>query len=199
MRKQLLHRIHMEDERAELDELVIVREIGKGTFAKVYLVHPRDSKILYALKVVSRKTIEKYAIQEQLLLEKHILNLIDHPFIVKLIRTYKDYKRIYFLLEYVHGMELSEILYRVGLLSNSDTQFYVGSLILALQYLHERDIIYRDLKPENIMVSDNGFIKLIDFGTAKIVPSRTYTLVGTPHYMAPEVIVGKGYNRNSDL
>ncbi|CAG9331043.1 PKG_35 [Blepharisma stoltei] len=199
MRKQLLHRIRMEDERAELEDLAIIRQIGRGMFAKVYLVHPRDSKNLYALKVVERRVIEKFAIQEQLLLEKHILNLCDHPFIVKLIRTYKDYKRIYFLLEYVHGMQLSEILMKIGLFTNSDTQFYLGSLILALQYLHERDIIYRDLKPENIMINDTGFIKLIDFGTAKIIPSRTYTLVGTPHYMAPEVIVGKGYNKNADL
>lgn len=72
-------------------------------------------------------------------------------------------------------------------------------MILILQYLHERDIIYRDLKPENVMVDNQGFIKLVDFGTAKIIQGRTYTLVGSPHYIAPEVIVGKGYGKMADL
>ena len=125
--------------------------------------------------------------------------LIDHPFIVKLIRTYKDAKRIYFLLEYVHGLELSIIMRHIGAFTSSDAHFYIGSLILVLQYLHERDIIYRDLKPDNVMVDTEGYIKLIDFGTAKQIQNRTFTLLGTPHYMAPEVIIGKGYNKNADL
>ncbi|OMJ91870.1 hypothetical protein SteCoe_5550 [Stentor coeruleus] len=94
---------------------------------------------------------------------------------------------------------MNVILRHVGLLNNSDSQFYIASMILILQYLHERDIIYRDLKPENIMVDNQGFIKLVDFGTAKIIQGRTYTLVGSPHYIAPEVIVGKGYGKMADL
>mmetsp|Transcript_3225 Transcript_3225/g.2968 ORF Transcript_3225/g.2968 Transcript_3225/m.2968 type:complete len:145 (+) Transcript_3225:1-435(+) len=64
--------------------------------------------------------------------------------------------------------------------------------------MHERDIVYRDLKPENIMIDEEGYPKLIDFGTAKIIQGRTYTIVGTPHYMAPEVILGKGYGISAD-
>ncbi|CAG9329651.1 unnamed protein product [Blepharisma stoltei] len=199
MRKQLLKRIKIEDERVELKDLIVIKMLGKGMFGKVYLVRPASAFQLYALKAISRRKIDVYAIQEHLLLEKHILLLIDHPFIVKMVRTYKDEKRIYFLLEYVHGLELSMILRHVGLLSNSDSQFYIASLVLVLQYLHERDIIYRDVKPDNVMVDSNGFIKLIDFGTAKQVQGRTYTLVGTYHYMSPEAIVGKGYNKNADL
>lgn len=75
----------------------------------------------------------------------------------------------------------------------------MGSLILALQYLHERDIIYRDLKPSNIMIDARGYVKLIDFGSAKITKGRTYTLIGSPHYIAPEAIVGKGYNKAADV
>ena len=125
--------------------------------------------------------------------------LIDHQMIVKLIRTFKDPKRIYFLLEYVHGLELSIIMRSVGAVNGADAHFYIGSMLLILQYLHERDIIYRDLKPDNVMVDISGYIKLIDFGTAKQVQNRTFTLLGTPHYMAPEVIIGKGYNKNADL
>jgi cGMP-dependent protein kinase 1 len=204
MRKQLNKRIRIEDERVELNELVVIKQLGKGIFGKVYLVHPPDSIHFYALKAVSRHKIEKFAIQEHLLvryiqLEKHILMQIDHPMIVKLVKTYKDPKRIYFLLEYVHGLELSVIMRHVGVLNNSDAHFYIGSLLLVLQYLHDRDIIYRDLKPDNIMIDTDGYIKLIDFGTAKQVQNRTFTLLGTPHYMAPEIIIGKGYNKNVDI
>lgn len=124
---------------------------------------------------------------------------IDHPSVIKLVKTFKDSKRVYFLLEYVHGLELSVILRHVGLLSDLDALFYTGSILYVIQYLHERDIVYRDLKPDNIMVDASGYIKIIDFGTAKIVQGRTYTLVGTPHYMAPEVIIGKGYGKAADL
>ena len=115
------------------------------------------------------------------------------------MKSFKDAKRIYFLLEYVHGLELNVILRHVGLLTNTDSQFYVGSMILILQYLHEREIIYRDMKPENIMIDVSGYVKLVDFGTAKVIQGRTYTLVGSPHYIAPEVIVGKGYTKMVDL
>jgi cGMP-dependent protein kinase len=199
MRQQLMKRIKYQDEKVSLQNLIVIKLLGKGMFGKVYLVRPVDSYNLYALKAIPRRKIEKFYIQEHILREKRMLLHVDHPFIAKLIRTFKDEKRLYFLLEYVHGLTLNFIMTHVGLLSNSDSQFYMGSLILVLEYLHERDIIYRDLKPENVMVDVNGYIKLIDFGTATDIKGRTYTLVGTPHYMAPEVIVGKGYNKNADL
>jgi cGMP-dependent protein kinase len=90
------------------------------------------------------------------------------------------------------------------LLSNEDSQFYIGSMILAVEYLHKRKIVYRDIKPENIMIDDKGYLKLIDMGTAKILKSdsgvgKTFTILGTPHYMAPEILKGKGYGLVVDL
>ncbi|CAD8175540.1 unnamed protein product [Paramecium octaurelia] len=101
-------------------------------------------------------------------------------------------------------MELFDVIRDIGLLSTYDSQFYVASMILITEYLHHQNIIYRDIKPENFMVDDKGFLKLIDLGTAKIVKGkqgiiRTYTIIGTPHYMAPEIICGKGYNCLVDL
>jgi cGMP-dependent protein kinase 1 len=87
----------------------------------------------------------------------------------------------------------------IGLLSTRDAVFYIASLIIILQYLHERDILYRDLKPENIMIDSEGYIKLVDFNSAKFSPGRTYTIVTCPYYIAPEVIAGKGYTKNSDI
>eukprot|EP01016_Furgasonia_blochmanni_P047968 TRINITY_DN7100_c0_g3_i4.p1 TRINITY_DN7100_c0_g3~~TRINITY_DN7100_c0_g3_i4.p1 ORF type:complete len:215 (-),score=33.39 TRINITY_DN7100_c0_g3_i4:493-1137(-) len=122
------------------------------------------------------------------------------------IKTFKDDISVYFLVEYVRGMELFDVIRDIGLLTSYDSQFYIGSLILALEYLHTQSIIYRDLKPENVMVDHEGYVKLIDMGTAKILKgkgsgsgNRTFTIIGTPHYMAPEILTGKGYSYLVDL
>jgi cGMP-dependent protein kinase len=72
-------------------------------------------------------------------------------------------------MDYIKGKELFDVIRDIGLLNKSQTQFYGASIMLAVQYLHERKFIYRDIKPENIMVLGNGYIKLIDFGTAKAI------------------------------
>lgn len=128
-----------------------------------------------------------------------MLSQIDHQFIVKFIRTFKDTKRIYFLLEFIKGVSLEYLLKSIGILTLKDSRFYLGSLIIVLQYLHERDILYRDLKPENIMIDEEGYIKLIDFNSAKVVSGRSYTICTCPYYIAPEVIAGKGYNKQSEI
>ena len=101
-------------------------------------------------------------------------------------------------------MELFDVIRQMDLLDNEQSQYYIGSMILAIEYLHSLKIIYRDIKPENIMIDDKGRLRLIDMGTAKILKSkagmsRTYTILGTPHYMAPEILVGKGYGLLVDL
>lgn len=117
-------------------------------------------------------------------------------------RSFKDQTYIYFLEEYIKGMELFDVIRDIGLLNTYDSQFYIGSLILCMEYLHLNNIIYRDIKPENIMIDEKGFMKLIDLGTAKHLKNkngRTYTIIGTPHYMAPEILTGKGYTYSVDL
>ena len=123
---------------------------------------------------------------------------LDHTMILKLIKTFKDERRIYFLTEYIQGQDLFDALRAMNLLNDSEATFYVSCMVEIFGYLHERDILYRDLKPENVMIDSQGYPKLIDFGTAKQVQGRTYTIVGTPHYMAPEIIIGKGYGLAAD-
>ena len=123
---------------------------------------------------------------------------IDHPFIMKLVRTFKDSERVYYLTELVNGDDLFDALQNLNILNKEQSLFYFVSLLFVLEYLHNRSIIYRDLKPENVMIDDTGYVKLIDMGTAKIVHDRTYTLLGTPVYTAPEVIIGNGYAHFAD-
>mmetsp|Transcript_3449 Transcript_3449/g.5312 ORF Transcript_3449/g.5312 Transcript_3449/m.5312 type:complete len:871 (-) Transcript_3449:744-3356(-) len=198
MRIQLMKRIELQDDSITLADLAPLKLLGKGMFGNVFLAVHRGKGHLYAVKSINRRKIEKFGIQENLVLERKILLQIDHVLIIKLIKTFKDQDRVYFLMEFVKGMDLFDVIRSIGLVSESDSKFYTACLILIIEHLHDRNIIYRDLKPENVMVDEEGYPKLIDFGTAKIVQGRTYTIVGTPHYMAPEVILGHGYGISAD-
>lgn len=198
VRVQLLRRIDLQDDSIMLQELALIKMIGKGMFGNVFLAIHKSKKTYYALKCVSRKKIEAYQIQPNILLERKVLLQLDHPLVMKLVKTFKDEQRVYFLLEFVVGLDLFDVLRKMNLLADADSRFYTACIIMILEHLHSRDIIYRDLKPENIVIDIDGYPKLIDFGISKIVKGRTFTMVGTPHYMPPEIISGKGYGNTAD-
>ncbi|GFR97189.1 cAMP-dependent protein kinase catalytic subunit [Elysia marginata] len=102
------------------------------------------------------------------------------------------------LMEYVPGGELFSYLRSSGRFSSSAGNFYASEIIVALDYLHSKSIVYRDLKPENLLLDADGHLKITDFGFAKIVEDRTWTLCGTPEYLAPEIILSKGHNKAVD-
>ena len=86
----------------------------------------------------------------------------------------------------------------VGRFSNDVAMFYLTEILLAFQYLHQMDIAYRDLKPENLLIDKEGHVKVTDFGFSKVIKDKTYTLCGTPEYLAPEIIKSKGHNKSAD-
>ncbi|KAI9144499.1 protein kinase, X-linked [Paraphysoderma sedebokerense] len=112
--------------------------------------------------------------------------------------TFQDSINVYMLLEYIPGGELFSHLRKAGRFPNDVTIFYAAEIVSAIEYLHEHDIIYRDLKPENLLLDERGHVKITDFGFSKKVTDRTWTLCGTPEYLAPEIIQGKGHGRAVD-
>jgi serine/threonine protein kinase len=172
--------------------------IGTGTFGKVKLCRHVATERVYCLKVLSKERIVRLKQQEHVKNEKWVLTVTQHPFIVRLHATFQDATYLYFLMEFVSGGELFTCIRRAARLSNRVAQFYTAEIVLALTYLHSCNIVHRDLKPENLLIDAQGHIKLTDFGFAKLVSDRTYTMCGTPEYIAPEVILSKGHSHGAD-
>ena len=198
LKEYLKNRLYLQDDKIELSDLVFYKSLGKGSYGNVSLVKAEKNSYFYAIKNISNKQILYSKLAKNIELERGILLQIDHPFIVKLVKSLKDEKYIYYLMDYIKGKELYDVIRDIGILSKSQAQFYIASIILAVKYLHERYFVFRDIKPENIMVLSNGFIKIIDFGAAKKLKDKTNTIIGTPQYMAPEIILGDDYSFEVD-
>ncbi|BFZ00976.1 hypothetical protein BsWGS_04015 [Bradybaena similaris] len=136
--------------------------------------------------------------EDHIMSEKQILASICHPFLVNLLWSHKDDTFLYMLMEYVPGGELFSYLRNMGRFGSLAGNFYASEIIVALEYLHAKSIVYRDLKPENLLLDREGHLKITDFGFAKVVEDRTWTLCGTPEYLAPEIILSKGHNKAVD-
>lgn len=152
----------------------------------------------FALKVLRKTEIVRLRQVEHVNAERYILSRVHHPFIVDLHATFQDSLNVYMLLSFVPGGELFAHLRRAKRFTPDVTRFYLATIILALKYLHSFNIIYRDLKPENLLLDSRGYLRLTDFGFAKIVDDRTWTLCGTPEYLAPEIIQSDGHGKAAD-
>jgi len=177
--------------------------IGSGTFGFVRLVklrHTEDGNPPpMALKIMKKADLLALHQVEHVKAEKKLLEFVDSPFVITFLASFQDDRRVFLLTEYIHGGELYERLRREGRLPVDHCKFYAAQLVLALQYLHELDIVYRDIKPENVLLDRHGNVKLCDFGFAKTVKDKTYTLVGTPEYLAPEIIESRGHGKPADF
>ncbi|KAI8883173.1 camp-dependent protein kinase 10 [Backusella circina FSU 941] len=181
-----------------IDDYTLTETLGTGTFGRVWLSKHKTSKKYYAIKVLKKADIVRLKQVEHINSERQVLSQIHFPFIVQLYCTFQDQHSLYMLQEYVIGGELFRHLRKAGRFCAETTRFYGAAIILALEYLHSKNIIYRDLKPENILLDNRGYIKITDFGFAKKVTDRTWTLCGTPEYLAPEIIQSKGHSKSVD-
>ena len=161
--------------------------VGTGSFGRVVLAKNKKDKsnIPYALKILKKTEIIRYLVLflnfrlkqvDHVKTECKVLKMMDHPYIIKLKGSFKDSKYLYLLLEYICGGELFRLLRSECRFINDVALFYVTEIACALEYIHSLDIAYRDLKPENLLIDKEGHLKITDFGFAKIVRDKTYTL-----------------------
>jgi len=182
----------------KLEDFELGSILGAGSFGRVHVAKHLPTGKVCAVKILSKAKIIQTKQVQHVKQERDILSTINHPHIVNLLGYFQDSKCLYLVLEYVCGGEFFTHLRNVGRLANDTARFYAAEVLLAFEYLHARDIIYRDLKPENLLLDSRGHIKIADFGFAKKIEYRTYTLCGTPDYLAPEIILNKGHGKAVD-
>jgi len=183
-----------------LADFEMTRTLGCGSFGRVkYAKYKLDGKF-YAVKFMKKHEIIKLKQVDHINNEKRLMAQIDYPFIVNMTGYTKDDSYVYIIMECITGGELFTHLRRARKFSDEQAKFYGAQVAAAFAHIHSKNIIHRDLKPENILLSPNGYSKLTDFGFAKVLEpgTRTYTLCGTPEYIAPEVLLNKGHGKPVD-
>lgn len=178
----------------------LISLIGKGSYGKVMQARKKDSGKIYAIKVLKKTDLKKASQIQHTKTERHILEKIVHPFICSLRYAFQDQTKLFMVLDFFTGGELFFHLNK-GRFPEERARFYIAEILLALEHLHSRNIVYRDLKPENVLLDSDGHIKLTDFGLSrkfKTGENEAKTFCGTPQYLAPEIILGKGYSFGVD-
>jgi serine/threonine protein kinase len=188
------------------EDFELIKTLGTGTFARVWLVRltnaqKEDENKVFALKILRKVDVIRLKQVEHVRNERNVLAAVaGHPFITTMVASFQDEDSLYMLLDYCPGGEVFSYLRRARRFNEPTSQFYAAEIVLILEFLHEKEgVAYRDLKPENILIDSEGHLKLVDFGFAKRVENReTYTLCGTPEYLAPEVIRNTGHGTAVD-
>ena len=188
--------------RMTVDDFELLKVLGKGSFGKVMLVKRKGR--LYALKSLQKAKLVQRNQLHHTATERIVLQTLHCPFLVHLQYAFQTKDKLYMVLDYVGGGELFFWLKKGKRFSEDRCALYCAEISLALQCMHDADIVYRDLKPENILLDSKGHLKLTDFGLAKGgVTSMdgsmgTKTFCGTPEYLAPEILENRGHGKAVD-
>lgn len=192
----------MSESRPEIGDYIIIKSLGSGSYGKVKLAEHKVTGQKVAIKIVKKSVfISTPEMQEKIQREISIMRLLDHPHLLKLVDVYESVRHLYIVLEYAAHGELFDFLVDRGSLSVELATYLFRQLIYGLEFLHTHQICHRDIKPENILLDSHDNVKIADFGFARWMPDNTaYTACGSPHYTAPEVIIGLPYDgRSSDI
>lgn len=181
-------------------EFMPISILGKGSFGEVYLVE-KNFKDLYAMKVLSKKKIMGNNYIKYAMTERNVLSYTHHPFIVKLNYAFQTKNKLFLILDYCPGGDMGKLLNRKRKLEESVAKIYIAEIVLAIQYLHRREIIFRDLKPDNIVIDSEGHCCLTDFGLSKEGIDDNFSansFCGSLAYLAPEMLARKGHGKSVD-
>ena len=179
----------------------ILSVLGIGSFGKVFKVKYKKTKEIFAMKVLNKEYLIKNKLLRYAITECNILKKSKCPFILTLHYAFQTPENLYMVIDYCPGGDLDFHL-KLYLFEEDEAKFYIAELILAIEYLHNHNIIYRDLKPENILIDSENHIKLADFGLAREnVPDFRIvkSFCGSPSYLSPEVVKNEGATKATDI
>uniref|UniRef100_A0A8C1ZN31 Protein kinase C n=2 Tax=Cyprinus carpio TaxID=7962 RepID=A0A8C1ZN31_CYPCA len=185
-----------------LGDFDLIRVIGRGSYAKVLLVRLKKNEQIYAMKVVKKELVHDDEDIDWVQTEKHVFEQAStNPFLVGLHSCFQTESRLFLVIDYVNGGDLMFHMQKQRKLPEEHARFYAAEICIALNFLHEKGIIYRDLKLDNVLLDQDGHIKITDYGMCKegIRPGdTTSTFCGTPNYIAPEILRGEDYGFSVD-
>ena len=178
-----------------------IQILGKGSFGEVYLVKRKTNNKLYAMKILSKHMVARQNISKYVRTEKNVQSIVKHPFIVRLHCAFQTKARLFMVMDYCGGGDIGHLLQREKRLSEEVARVYLAEVLLAIEELHSREIIYRDLKPDNVVLDDQGHAMLTDFGLSKEGVSdsdSTLSFCGSVAYLAPEMLKRSGHGKSVD-
>jgi atypical protein kinase C iota type len=185
-----------------LEDFDLIRVIGRGSYAKVFLVEYKRTTKCYAMKVIKKSMVNDDEDIDWVQTEKHVFEqATNHPFLVGLHSCFQTESRLFFVIEYLCGGDLMYHMQRKRKLPEDHARFYAAEITIALDFLHSKGIIYRDLKLDNVLLDIEGHVKLTDYGMCKeglTKGEKTSTFCGTPNYIAPEMLRGEEYSFSVD-
>jgi len=182
-------------------DVVFIKELGMGMCGNVYLCKHKSTGHIFVCKLMRKLQILRINQAANIMRERETLAQLRSPFVMGIYNSFQDSSHLYLNMEFMSGGEMFSLLVAKKHFPLAQTRFYASEVLLSLEYIHSKSIVYRDLKPENILIGANGHIKIADMGFAKpLYPGeRTYTTCGTADYMAPEVILCQGHDKAVDF
>eukprot|EP01129_Flabellula_baltica_P006643 TRINITY_DN2503_c0_g1_i1.p1 TRINITY_DN2503_c0_g1~~TRINITY_DN2503_c0_g1_i1.p1 ORF type:complete len:496 (+),score=97.24 TRINITY_DN2503_c0_g1_i1:24-1511(+) len=185
---------------ASLSDFQKLSLIGQGSYGKVYLCQLKPTGQYFAMKILNKDHVRYKEQIEHTMTERHVLAKVKHPFLMNMHYAFQTENNLYLILDFVNGGELFHHLELADRFDDDRTRFYAAEIILAIEYLHRKGVLYRDLKPENVLLNANGHVVLTDFGLSKELAEdeSTMSFCGTPEYLSPEIIRGESYTSKVD-
>ncbi|XP_034047578.1 serine/threonine-protein kinase N2 [Thalassophryne amazonica] len=190
-------------EGLQMEDFTWISVLGRGHFGKVLLAEYKKSGKLYAIKALKKGDIVARDEVDSLICEKRIFEIINacgHPFLVNLYGCFQTLDHVCFVMAYSPGGDLMTHIH-TSIFTEKQTRFYSSCVLLGLEFLHLKKVVYRDLKLDNLLMDADGFIRIADFGLCKEGMGhgdRTSTFCGTPEFLAPEVLTENNYTRSVD-
>lgn len=184
-----------------LEDFLFYKLLGKGSFGEVFLVKEKHGyNRFFAMKVLNKDKVFSQNLVKYVKSERNILSLMNHPFIVKLNFAFQTQNKLFLILDYCPGGDLGQVLCKKRRFAETIVRIYISEIILGIEALHSKNIIFRDLKPDNVVLDSEGHALLTDFGLSRqgIDTNITKSFCGSVAYLAPEMLTKVGHNKTID-